>query len=96
MRAVSNRTHERTEPASKPAPGIRNATACEMVEQAMTADDTCLSGLIKQPLEARTAEHHDDEPSHTRTSEEEASVMMARHEARANVIAIEFGENKTP
>ena len=30
----------------------------------MTADDTCLSSLIDQPLEVRVVDQHDDEPSH--------------------------------
>ena len=37
-----------------------------MVEQAVTADDTCLSSLMDQPLEVRVVDQHDDEPSHPR------------------------------
>ena len=40
----------------------------EMVELAAPADDTCLSRLIEQPLEARAVEQHDDGPSHRRDS----------------------------
>ena len=39
---------------------------CERVEQVVAADDTCLSGLIQQPLERRTADKFDDGPSHRR------------------------------
>ena len=35
-----------------------------MVEQAVTADDICLSSLIEQPLERRTTDGLDDGPSH--------------------------------
>ena len=37
-----------------------------MVELAVPADDTCLSRLIEQPLEARAVEQPDDGPSHRR------------------------------
>ena len=37
-----------------------------MVAQAVTAVDTCLKGLIQQPLEAHKAEQHNNEPPHRR------------------------------
>ena len=58
--------HVSVENQWRPADGSHKATALEMVELAVPADDTCLSRLIEQPLEARAVEQPDDGPSHRR------------------------------
>ena len=52
------------------------ATALEMVELAVPADDTCLSRLIEQPLEARAVEQPDDGPSHRRRGSSHAGIAL--------------------
>ena len=79
MCAASNSTRQRRESVVGPAHGSRKATTRERVEQAVTADDTCLSGLIQQPLERRTADELDDGPSHRRWGAARKQPPLLRH-----------------
>ena len=63
-----------------------------MMKQVVTADVTCLSSLIEQPLEARAVDQHDNGPSYRRRGGRRGSSL------RGSVwityaVAAKFAEN---
>lgn len=72
QRATAHVSVENQWPTCADGSQSRKATALEMVELAVPADDTCLSRLIEQLLEARAVEQPDDGPSHRREAQQPA------------------------
>ena len=59
-----------------------------MMKQVMTADVTCLSSLIEQPLEARAVDQHDNGPSYRRRGSSLRGSVWITY-----AVAAKFAEN---